>query len=258
MKIIYEKLRIRLASKEEPKKSNRPFHYGFAILKSVMAFLVIVFHQFNKKTTKNKLILFITKKRRIHVPCFFILSFYFMHYSLFPLNPKKIFITRMYRLLIPYIGWPLITFVINKKYNKIFKQNLPDNIDILKKQLLFGFGFLIQFWYLWDLIACTIIFAIVIYTFKKYGLFVLQLMLVLSYALQYSGYYYKYMNKSQHCIRYSVGRIPEMIPYGVSGIILGFYNIINYLQKYKIKTFIFSFMTYNIITDYKVLYLNII
>ena len=108
---------------------SKPFNYGLAILKTILAFLVVIVHQFKPNSTKNKLILNISKNRCFYVPCFFIMSFYFMCNTLLSLNPKKIFI-RIIRLLIPYIGWPLITFVINQIFNKLFQTKLCVNFGI--------------------------------------------------------------------------------------------------------------------------------
>ena len=199
MKSEYEKEIIEYLKipKKEIINISKPFNYGLAILKTILAFLVVIVHQFKPNSTKNKLILNISKNRYFYVPCFFIMSFYFMCNTLLSLNPKKIFI-RIIRLLIPYIGWPLITFVINQIFNKLFQTKLCVNYNNLKQQLLVGSGLMGQFWYMWDLISCTVIFTIIIFIFRKNSLFAFHIILFLSYASQYSGYYYnKYINKKE-------------------------------------------------------------
>ena len=231
---------------------SKPFNYGLAILKTILAFLVVIVHQFKPNSTKNKLILNISKNRYFYVPCFFIMSFYFMCNTLLSLNPKKIFI-RIIRLLIPYIGWPLITFVINQIFNKLFQTKLCVNYNNLKQQLLVGSGLMGQFWYMWDLISCTVIFTIIIFIFRKNSLFAFHIILFLSYASQYSGYYYnKYINKKERYKKYTIGRMYEMIPHAVIGLTIGYYNIINILQNIKIKAFVFSILIYNFIDDFNV------
>ena len=251
-KVVIENLK---PQKKEALNIFKPFNYGFAILKFILAFLVVSSHQFKSYSTKNKIILNITKRRLFHVPCFFIMSFYFMCTTLFSLNPKRIFI-RIIRLLIPYIGWPLITFEINRILNKLFKTKLCDNIDILKLQLLVGSGFMDQFWYMWDLISCTILFVIIIFIFRKNSLFVFHIIFFLCYSSQYSGYFYNKYNKRERHIKYTIGRMNEMIPYAVIGLTLSYYNIINILQNIKIKAFIFSILIYNFIDDYAVFMLT--
>ena len=44
----------------------------------------------------------------------------------------------------------------------------------------------------------------------------------------------------------------ETEPFAVTGFILGFYRVINILQKHKIKTLILSIIIYNVIADYKI------
>jgi hypothetical protein len=254
MKLKYEKVAKEYLKPQKKEVINnfKPFNYGFAILKSILAFLVVIVHQFKRYSTKNKLILIITKNRLFYVPCFFIMSFYFMCNTLLSLNPKRIYI-RIIRLLIPYIGWPLITFVINQIFNKLFKTKLCENYDILKLQLLVGSGLMDQFWFMWDLISCTIIFVIILFIFRKHYLFAFHIILFLCYVSQYSGYYYnKYKNKKELYKKYTIGRMYEIMPHAVIGLTLKYYNIINILQNIKIKAFIFSLLIYNFIDDYNI------
>ena len=74
MKGKYIKLKTNKNSKKEKSKSLKTFNYGFAILKSILAFLVVAVHNFESKSTNNKIVLFITKHRMFQVPSFFILS----------------------------------------------------------------------------------------------------------------------------------------------------------------------------------------
>jgi len=85
------------------------YNFGLGLLKCILAFSVIRSHCFNYKSTKNKIILFLFNKRRVHVPSFFIMSFYFLYKDLILLE-FNLFVIRLERLIIPYIGWPIIVF----------------------------------------------------------------------------------------------------------------------------------------------------
>lgn len=248
---------ITLNNKEFSKKiSNqnyrKKYNYGLALLKSFLAFLVVIAHYFNPKSTTNKIILIFTKDRKFHVPCFFIMSFYFMCNNIISLDIKIIF-NRLIRLLIPYIGWPFILWKTNNIFNKFFNKNLPDSYKVLLNQLLWGRGFLGQFWFQWNLIAITLFFIIIIYIFKKQSLFLLQMILIFCYTIQYSGYH---LNNS--LVNYpkfdkiTIGFLTESIPYAVAGFNLGFYKIIDILQIYRIKTIILSIFIYKLISDYNI------
>ena len=174
-----------------------------------------------------------------------------MTYNLLSLDTKKI-LNRFVRLFVPYIGWPLIIFLFNKIYNIKLKKNLPDTYEKLKIQLIWGSGFLGQFWFQWDLIVTTFIFIIIIFIFRRNYLLVLQLLLILFYYFQYNGNYFTkniFINKYN---KYTVGRLFEMIPFGMTGFTLGCYDSINKLHKFKIRTLIFSLLIYKFIEKYKV------
>ena len=178
-KIIHKQKKLKTKT-----KANKQFNYGLALLKSILAFLVVIRHNFDPRSTKNKIILKITSRNILfHVPSFFIMSFYFMYKNLLSLNPK-IILNRFMRLLIPYIGWPIIIFNINRFLNKYFNKKLKDSYLLLKYQFLYGGAqFLLTFWYSWNLIAITLLFILIIFIFRKHALFILQIILICSYVV---------------------------------------------------------------------------
>ena len=255
MKAGYKKIKIitGVIEKDETSKNKKAIDYGLAILKLIQAFLVIAAHNYNKDSTKNKIIIFITRNRHIHVPSFWIMSFHFNCHSLLSLKLKYI-IRRFLRLLIPYIGWPIITWKINHLWNKKYKTRLPDTYRELKSQLLWGREFIIALWFQWNLIAITFMFIIVIFIFRKYSLFIFHLLLVIFYILQYSGFYYeKILQEFPIYNRYTLIYFFESVPYAITGFTLGYYNIISFLNKFKIRTLILSLLIYNAIDDYNIL-----
>ena len=228
------------------------YNYGLAILKVILAFLVVVAHNYNRNSTKNKIIIFITLERKLHVPSFYIMSFYFFANHLFSLN-TKIFIKRMIRLLIPYIWWPLIFYRLNRYMNKNYNKKFPDSNEELKLQLLLGNRFIHPLWFQLDLMIITFMFFIIIFIFRKYSLFVLQISLLLLYALEYSRYDFSYyfaklLKKDKYLLFFLI----DSIPFSISGLIFGYYKMFDFLQKNKIKTFVLSFLLYKLIADYKI------
>ena len=239
--------------KKNIKEKIKKYNYGLAFLKSILAFTVLISHNFNNNSTKNKIILFITKNRKTHVPSFFILSFYFSCNNLLSLNIKN-FLKRIIRLLLPYIIWPVIVLKINYLFNLIHKKKLlSDDYQSLKIQLLWGRRYMNQFWFQWNLIATTILFYSIILIIRKHCLFIFLLLLIFSYISQYSGYYYNncYMKYAPHK-RYTIARMYEVIPFAVTGFIIGFYKVMKIIQNIQIKTFIISIIVYNAVKDYKI------
>ena len=108
-KKIIDLNKIESDTKEISKKIN-PINYGLLLLKFILSFIVLTSHNFERKTTKNRFIINLTKERKLHVPSFFIISFYFMSKHLYSFK-IKILLIRLIRLLIPYLGWPIIIWV---------------------------------------------------------------------------------------------------------------------------------------------------
>ena len=247
MKILFKKEEnIRIL------KNTKPFNYGLGILKSLLAFSVVIVHNFNPRTTRNEFILFITKNRKFHVPSFFIMSFYFISNKLLALNINFL-ISRLSRLFIPYILWPIIVWNINHILNAKYHTHFPDTYNILKLQLLWGSRYMFQFWFQWNIIAITLLFFIIILIFRSHSLFFFVLLLILSYISQYSGYYMKYIYlKYPDYNRCTISRIFEMIPFGVTGLIFGYYKILNNFKSRRIKVLIISLVAFTAIQNYNI------
>ena len=95
------------------KRQIKQINYGLAFLRTILAFYVIRYHYFHDKAKKNLILNYlIIKRRNIHVPSFFIMSFYFNYKSLISRN-SKINCKRFERLIIPYIFWPIIIYLLN-------------------------------------------------------------------------------------------------------------------------------------------------
>ena len=219
-------------SHKNKKIIKKNYNYGLGILKVLFALSVIRSHFFNEKSTKNKILLFfIYRFKTIHVPSFFIMSFYFLHKELILIN-FKLFIKRLERLLIPYLGWPIIMYFLNNYIiTKLFNIKVKYTFEDLKIQLLWGYNYFRQFWFLWDLIFMTITFYILMFIFQKKHLFFIQLFGFFGYILQYSGknfIFYKSLGVDKNG---TLGRLCEMAPFASTGFTLASLNIINILQK---------------------------
>ena len=244
-----------------PKKNNKniiskKYNYGLGLLKVISAFAIVRTHNFNFKSTKNKILRYLLKERLSHVPSFFIMSFNFMHNLLLSLNIKA-YLKRLERLLIPYILWPIIIFILNNfilnNYIKIKKFSFNN----LKYQYLIGRGIMGILWFQWTLIFLTTIFFFIIYLSKKKYLFLIQIFGCFSYSIQYSGYNRKLINYSRPEMKFTLGKFFESVPFASTGFTLGSFNILNIIQNYKIQTLFFciylfySLDKYSIITDLK-------
>ena len=231
--------------KEETPKS---YNFGLGFLKMILAFKVIVSHCYNYNSATNKLLSLTVVKRKIHVPSFFIMSFYYILNVLMQLNFKLLY-KRIVRLSIPYLGWPIIIYIINNAIIcHIFNFRKISFAD-LKSQLLWGNNYIIQLWFQWDLIFITILFFIIIFIFGKHHLFIFHLLAIVAYFFQYSGYNLKFY---LYCRKECLGRFIEMIPYAVTGFTLAFFKMFDYLNKNRKKTLILSSLIFIFVGKYEV------
>ena len=247
---IKEKLEYTIKHNNYNNLIPKKFNYGLGILKLLLAFDVIRSHNFNIMTTKNNILLFLLKSKKIHVPCFFILSFNFVHKELISSN-IKIYLKRIERLLIPYLFWPIILFLLNICLKKIFNIQAY-SLKQLKNQLLWGYGFLPQFWFQWNLIFLTTFFFALTCLCKSNYLFFIQVLAFIAYIIQYSGLNKKYFNYLRSVKKIPLSRICEMIPFAASGFTLGTFKIIDNIQNYKIKTLIFCLLNIYLLEKYSV------
>ena len=222
---------------------NNIFDFGIAFLKVFLAFDVVRSHSFKAKSTKNKYLLFFLRNRRFHVPSFFIISFYFMHKEFISFNINR-YIKRIERLIIPYLIWPFIIWSFNNILNYLLKTNYSSSLKNLIYQLLWGNNFIKQLWFQWDLIIITILYFIILYSFKSNYLLIIQLLTILAYILQYSGINKKFYNRLRTEQKECLGRFVEVIPYSVVGFSLASFGIIKKIKNYKFKTFVFSVLIY--------------
>lgn len=238
-------------------QSNKPinkkqFNYGLALLKSFLSFLVLLSHNFDIRTTKNKIIIFMFLHRRFHVPSFFIMSFYFMYNNLLTINSIILF-RRLIRILAPYVGWPIIIWIMNNILNIILAKKFPDSFEELKFQLLLGNRFIQPLWFNWMLMLITILFYLIIYVSKNQTIFVFLILLIIFYIFQYSGFAYKnHFKKNPSFNFYPAGFFFESFPFALTGFIFGHYKILEFLKKNKMKTIIISFLIYKTIVDYNI------
>ena len=153
--------------------------------------------------------------RRFHVPSFFIMSFYFMYNNLLTINSIILF-RRLIRILAPYVGWPIIIWIMNNILNIILAKKFPDSFEELKFQLLLGNRFIQPLWFNWMLMLITILFYLIIYVSKNQTIFVFLILLIIFYIFQYSGFAYKnHFKKNPSFNFYPAGFFFESFPFAL-------------------------------------------
>ena len=237
----------------ETKKEKYSYDIGLAILRPILAFFVIMTHhyKFDEAKGKWKEIIINANYFNFHVPIFFIMSFYFSYNTLISSNYKKKF-ERLQRLFIPYFFYPIFVFFLNKLLLKYSITKNEIKLKHLKHQLLYGTGYIVVFWYQLDLIFITICFILIIFIFRKYCNLIFIIIAITAFIYQYNGknrlFFSKYYDGRQH----TFGKFLEIIPYTVTGFLISYSSIINYLKKHRLKTIIICIYIIYFISNYKV------
>lgn len=246
---------------------KKNFNYGLSILKTILAFYVIKTHFFRRNSIKNKILIFLFgKNRHIHVPCFFIMSFFFSYQYLISKDTKKIY-KRFERLLIPYIFWPIIAYSINYIFNKYNNLKNRFTFNNLKTQLILGYGIIDPLWFQIDLIATFVLFCIIIYSFKKNYLFVFYFLMIISYLIEYSKFHLYLFQYYKPLSVITIIREIMVFPFAVIGFSFGTFKIINKIKSLRFQVFILSmiifilvdcFGVFTYLGDYNGIELNIL
>ena len=230
-----------------PKQHKQNVNLGIEILRIILCFWVLSFHCLDN----NKIYYFlyyITKRKMYHVPCFCFISFYFSYNVYFSGNNIK-FKKRIERLLIPYIFWPIIFFAIDNTFG-ISRITLHD----LKLQIICGRQISVSLWYIFTLLFLTILFFIILKLFHHYFLFIIEIISIIIYIMQYSNYYYIFDGYKINS-KLTVITTLNLFPLSTFGLISSSLNIIKILKNYRKQAIFFSFLflyfllRYNIFVD---------
>jgi fucose 4-O-acetylase-like acetyltransferase len=236
-------------------KSHSKYDIGIGILRPFLSFLVIISHCYNPRNADGiwKDILFKTEGCYFHNRTFFIISLYLSYNTLVNANISKKN-ARLERLLIPFFIWPLIYFFANKWIIKIIEVKVHKILKYkdLKYQLLLGHGFVNPFWFQFNLIFIFIGFALIISLFKKKYNFILLLLGITSFLLQYNGKNFLYFDIYPEEIKFSLGRLIEMIPPSVTGFFFASFQVIKLLKKYRYRVIFVCIYIIYFLTNFRI------
>lgn len=212
---------------------------GIELLRMLLSYWIIVIHCLSDEKLRRKI-----ERHNYHVPCFSFISFFFL-YKILVMRNINIIKNRFERLLIPYLIWPSIIWISSNISFIIFRTNRFERFltfHDLKIQILVGRGFHGPMWFLFSLIIFTLFFVIVSFIFKKHFLFVLLLMAIISYSIQYSEYGFEYFRGFNECIRGSLGHCLATFPIAIIALIFSSFNLVQTIKNHFKKSIFLSFV----------------
>ncbi len=150
-------------------------------------------------------------------------------------------------MLYPFFTWGILYFIGYRVIDIILKSlgfeqglSISYNYKDLFWQLIFGSDRYLcpQLWYQFDLIVITIVMWIVYRFFGKYSQHIVFTLSIVALWLQYSGLNYSLFGKYEYEVRYSTGRVMEVIPLAYIGLAFVHYGIADKLKQYRYYCFI--------------------
>ena len=222
---------------------------GIELLRAFLCFRIIILHYYS---STNNYILSL-KSNRFQVPCFFFISFYFLYPTIYQRNEIKLKM-RLERLLVPYIGHPIINWIINNLMFSLIgfnRYNRYLTLNDLKTQLIVGRGIygIAVLWFHFNLLIFTILFFIFSYLMGNYFLVIFQLLAIYSYKLHYSGINYKFFHLYTENIWMSVGNLNETFPIAISAFSFASINFFQIILKQRKRYLFFSFILFYAISN---------
>jgi len=211
------------------KESTNHTNIGFALLRMLMCFGVLLAHCWNKKGYDSIFFLPFREIQVLAAPVFMFLSFYFS-YKTFVSKDKDRFLKRMKRLLLPQIGWTFIYWILFQ-----FIENVP--FSELLWQLFTGHSTVLNatMWFQIELIVITILFHLLFSMLdEKKAISVLYLLMFLCFILQFSKVNLFLFDDLRFELKYPLGRFAEMLPYAISGFFFSYYKIMNKLKQHRL------------------------
>ena len=176
------------------KIEEKKLYLGIEILRMIFAFIILFFHCMNEIIYSNLFIKYLKEVVGLGLTIFFIISFYFSYNSFSSKKINKIK-ERFKRLLVPYIIWPIIIY-----FQKILVKYISgkDNGVLFKffiYQILIGNGIYSVLWFNFNLIFISLLFAIIIFTTKKYMIFLFLfgiMIIIISFSYKYNQFWDEY------------------------------------------------------------------
>lgn len=210
-------------------------NYGFSLLKMLLAFEVLLGHFADWSEYDPRIVWPFRELVSLAVPCFVMISFYFLTNSFLSRDEKK-FKVRMERLLVPQIGWAIIYYVIYLLLDTFLHTGLHSGFQDLIWQILTGHSRYLNatMWYQTNIIFISILFYLI---FKKAdnkkAVMSLIGLMVFCYILQISGINRALFGELEFELKYPLGRIAEMIPFAVYGFLIRYYDLYEKLKRYR-------------------------
>ncbi len=197
---------------------------GFDVLRVFFSFCVVLCH-FWVNDRSSGFYEMLDSARSCAVHGFVLLAFYFSAESIECGSFKKLQ-KRMFRLLKPYLIWPLIMFWVYNVSSVVFKRRICYGLKELGFQFLMGHTPLEAVMYFnWVMMVLTVLFTGMFALFQKKTAAAVLICITAGAAVSvYSGCNYDIFAYFPYEMCYPLGRLAELLPSAAAGMALSHVN----------------------------------
>jgi fucose 4-O-acetylase-like acetyltransferase len=185
--------------------------FSFDLLRVVLIILVVSLH-IDIVAGKLSQPLQITNYAIYAVPLFLVLSFYLMgKYFLQDKLSCQIILRRIKRIVLPLFFWSILGFLVHS-----------DLINIKNIVIQIATGGIVNtpLVYLILLFIFTILFWLLTFVEFKLRVAIYFILIFVAFSMQYSSINYNLFSSTPFAVKYSYGRIAELLPYASLGVLL--------------------------------------
>ena len=238
--------------KNGEESKHKSINLGLEIVRPFLSLWVVISHCSKIQRKHAKYIY-----RAFHVPTFNLIAFYFFNRIISKRILSKITF-RFYRIIIPYILWPLIIFIVNNLLFFLFsfgqyetKLKLVD----LYIQILIGARYFRIFWFQFNLVFTSLIFTIFSFLFGNKFLKILPFIGLVSLFLHITKINYNFF-KDYTCydgaFALNLGTFIELMPISVIGCIFNSMDLLGRIQHFSIYVQIILFFILLTLFEYDI------
>ncbi len=213
-------------------KKNKELNYGICFFRIIAVFFVVCFHFHANWDYYPRSYVFL---RELTVPIFLITAFYFSEHIIENGTAHQK-LDRIKRLFIPYFFWGLFGFAFTYVIEHHLGIEDGCTLNDLKWQLLLGCVEKIDppLYFLWMVMFFSLFFYLVFFLFgKKMSAGILAIMAFVCLWIQYDGRLTFFFKTLPYVIMYGIGRIYELIPFAIFGVLIAIIPIIEFLKRHR-------------------------
>lgn len=206
---------------------EKKYNLGLELIRSLMCYAVVATHfwscsDFYARGTEPLALKFVASMRNYAVPVFMLMTFY-LSSAKFLSGDGRWLAGRFKRLIVPFVGWTLITFTVFKALTPLSDAFACTFRDLWLQQLLGTTKALgSQYWFQSVLIILTAYFAVLFRFVKaRSAVWALVLTALAAVAAEYTGLNYWLFKDGIYEVRHPLGRVIPMMSYACLGILLG-------------------------------------